>query len=70
MHAAYPDTVLVAKANAGLPKLVKGEVIYDGTPDIMAAYAERVHSLGATLIGGCCGSTPDHIEAIAKALHG
>ena len=68
MHAANPDIILVAKANAGLPKLVKGEVIYDGTPEIMAAYALKVHRLGATLIGGCCGSTPDHIEAIANAL--
>ncbi len=70
MHAANPKIILVAKANAGLPKLVKGEVVYDGTPEIMAEYALRVHNLGATLIGGCCGSTPDHIEAIAKALHG
>jgi 5-methyltetrahydrofolate--homocysteine methyltransferase len=70
MHAINPKTILVAKANAGLPKLIKGEVVYDGTPEIMAAYALRVHSLGATLIGGCCGSTPDHIEAIAKALQG
>lgn len=70
MHAASPNTILVAKANAGLPKLVKGEVIYDGTPEIMAAYALKVHSLGATLIGGCCGNTPEHIKAMAKALHG
>ena len=70
MHAANPDIILVAKANAGLPKIIKGEIIYDGTPEIMAEYALKVQRLGATLIGGCCGSTPDHIEAIAKALHG
>jgi len=68
MHTLDPDTILIAKANAGMPKLVQGEVTYDGTPEVMAGYAQRVRALGASLIGACCGSTPDHIHAMAEAL--
>jgi len=67
-HTLDPDTILIAKANAGMPKLVQGEVTYDGTPEIMADYAQRVRALGARLIGACCGSSPDHIHAMADAL--
>lgn len=68
MHTLDPGAVLIAKANAGIPKMVKGEVIYDGTPKIMADYAHRVRALGARLIGACCGSSPDHIRAMAGSL--
>lgn len=68
MHELDQKTVLVAKSNAGLPKWVDGNLIYDGTPEVMAAYATRVRGLGARLIGACCGSTPDHIRAMAQAL--
>ena len=59
---------LVAKSNAGLPHFVDGAITYDGTPEVMAEYAIKVKKLGAKLIGACCGSSPDHIEAMAKAL--
>lgn len=68
MHATDPQMILIAKANAGIPKWVNDELSYDGTPPIMASYANLVHRLGATLIGGCCGSAPEHIEAMAEAL--
>lgn len=68
LHDAYPGAILVAKANAGLPHMEGGVVTYDGTPDIMAGYAQRARTLGATLIGACCGSTPAHIQAMAAAL--
>lgn len=68
MHAADPDAVLVAKSNAGLPRFVDGQTTYDATPDDMAAYARRVHEKGAHIVGACCGSTPQHIEAIARVL--
>lgn len=68
MHTADPDVVLVAKANAGIPEYVDGELCYSGTPEVMARYALRVRNLGAKIIGGCCGSTPDHIRAMAQAL--
>jgi len=68
MRAAGPDVPLVAKANAGLPYIVDGVAVYDATPDVMAGYARRVREHGAQIIGACCGSTPDHIRAIAQAL--
>ena len=69
MREADPDVVLVAKANAGIPHVMSGgEIIYDGTPEVMAQYARNVRALGVALIGGCCGSTPVHIRAMAEAL--
>lgn len=67
MHAANPNAVLVAKANAGLPHMEGDRAVYDATPEVMAAYARRVRERGARIIGACCGSTPDHIRAIAAA---
>jgi methionine synthase I (cobalamin-dependent) len=68
MHTADTSMVLVAKANAGLPELVDGEIVYRATPEVMADYAVRVYGLGARIIGACCGSTPKHIQAMAEAL--
>lgn len=68
MHAADPSVILVAKSNAGIPKLVDGEIVYSGTPEVMAGYALRVRALGARIIGACCGSTPAHVRAMAEAL--
>jgi 5-methyltetrahydrofolate--homocysteine methyltransferase len=61
-------SVLVAKSNAGMPRMVDDVAVYDASPDDMAEYAITVRDLGATLIGACCGSTPDHIRAMAQAL--
>jgi 5-methyltetrahydrofolate--homocysteine methyltransferase len=41
---------------------------YSGTPEVMARYALRAHGLGAKIIGACCGSTPEHVRAMAEAL--
>lgn len=68
--AADNDAILIAKANAGLPHMEGETAVYDATPEDMAAYALRVRAHGARIIGSCCGSTPDHIRAIAGALHG
>lgn len=70
MHATNPAMPLIAKSNAGLPQLDNGQLYYDGTPDVMAAYAQRVQAAGARLIGGCCGTTPTHIAAMRAALQG
>jgi 5-methyltetrahydrofolate--homocysteine methyltransferase len=70
MGAIAPGTPLIAKPNAGLPKLVGGKAVYEATPEDMARYAVRYVELGARIVGGCCGSTPDHIRAIAKAVKG
>jgi 5-methyltetrahydrofolate--homocysteine methyltransferase len=68
MNAASPGTILVAKANAGIPELVGGSPVYRATPEAMADYARQVYAAGARIIGACCGSTPAHIRAIAGAL--
>jgi methionine synthase I (cobalamin-dependent) len=68
MRVAEPGDVIVAKGNCGLPHYHDGEIRYDGTPEIMADYACLARDAGARIIGGCCGTTPLHIEAMAEAL--
>ena len=62
--------LVVSKANAGIPEWHGAELHYNGTPEVLAAHAHRVHEAGVTVIGGCCGSTPDHIAMVAKVLAG
>ncbi len=59
---------LISKGNAGIPKYVDGHIHYDGTPDLMANYAAMARDSGATIIGGCCGTTPDHLRKMREAL--
>ncbi len=68
MRAANPQAVLIAKANAGLPRLEGGVPVYDASPAVMAEHAQKLHAGGAQIVGACCGSTPDHIRAIAEVL--
>lgn len=68
MHKTAPETILVAKANAGIPELVQGKPVYRASPERMAEYALEAYAAGARIIGACCGSTPAHIRAIADAL--
>jgi 5-methyltetrahydrofolate--homocysteine methyltransferase len=68
MRAAAPAAVLVAKPNAGLPELVDGRPVFAGSPAEMAAHAQRFVAAGARIVGGCCGSTPAHVRAMAAAL--
>jgi 5-methyltetrahydrofolate--homocysteine methyltransferase len=68
MRHAEPQVLVTAKSNAGVPHLVGGVPIYDATPEHMAAHAQRAKAAGARIIGACCGSTPDHIRAMADAL--
>jgi 5-methyltetrahydrofolate--homocysteine methyltransferase len=59
---------LWAKPNAGLPRLLDGNTVFDVTPEQMGAAAKKYISLGARVVGGCCGNTPEHIAAIAIAV--
>ncbi|GIV70606.1 betaine--homocysteine S-methyltransferase [Caldilinea sp.] len=70
MRAAAPQMILIAKANAGMPRYEGEKLIYDGTPEVMAAYADRVRRNGVSLIGGCCGSGPAHIRMMRQVLDG
>ncbi|WP_243369874.1 bifunctional homocysteine S-methyltransferase/methylenetetrahydrofolate reductase [Geotalea sp. SG265] len=56
--------------NSGFPEYVNGRYLYRATPDYFAGMAEEMAAAGAVLIGGCCGTTPDHIREIAKRLKG
>ena len=66
--AQGPERPLIAKGNAGIPKFVDGHIHYDGTPELMADYAGLARECGATIIGGCCGTTPDHLRKMRAAL--
>ena len=68
MHETAPEAILIAKPNAGRPHMVGREEVYDATPDDMAEYARKFVALGARVVGGCCGSTPAHIRAIAAVV--
>jgi 5-methyltetrahydrofolate--homocysteine methyltransferase len=68
MRMAAPQAVLWSKPNAGLPHLVGERVVYDATPEQMAQIALQLRDAGAQVIGGCCGTTPEHIAAMAETL--
>ncbi|MGH2406906.1 MAG: homocysteine S-methyltransferase family protein [Candidatus Limnocylindrales bacterium] len=68
MRAVAPDAVIVAKSNVGMPQLVDGRAVYVAGPQVMADCAVEMRAAGANIIGGCCGSTPAHLEAMAAAI--
>ena len=59
---------IIAKGNAGIPKYVDGHIHYDGTPELMADYAVMARACGARIIGGCCGTMPEHLLKMRNAL--
>jgi 5-methyltetrahydrofolate--homocysteine methyltransferase len=69
MRQAAPSFLLIAKPNAGIPRMVQRQVTYDAGPERMAALATQLVQLGAAIVGACCGSSPAHIAAMAAAVH-
>jgi 5-methyltetrahydrofolate--homocysteine methyltransferase len=67
-RAADPAAILVAKANCGIPQFVDGAIRFNGTPELMAKYACLSYDAGARIIGGCCGTTPEHLKVMRTAL--
>jgi 5-methyltetrahydrofolate--homocysteine methyltransferase len=66
---ARPEGVfIITQSNAGLPKLVGSDFVYDGTPEEMAKYAQDMKNLGVNVIGSCCGSSPAHTKAMSAAI--
>lgn len=59
---------IIAKGNAGIPKYVDGHIHYDGTPELMGQYAVMARNSGASIIGGCCGTMPEHLRVMREAL--
>jgi 5-methyltetrahydrofolate--homocysteine methyltransferase len=68
IRRALPDSIIMVQANAGLPQSVNGKDIFPETPAQMAEKVPAVIAAGANIIGGCCGTTPAHIQAIRKAI--
>lgn len=62
------DKPVSIQPNAGLPRRVEGRTLYMCTPEYMAEYAKRFFEHGARIIGGCCGTTPNHIRRIVRAV--
>jgi len=68
VRALSEDVAISAEPNAGKPELVEGKAVYKVSPEEFAAAAEKIHSAGVRIIGGCCGTSPAHIEAMAKKI--
>lgn len=70
MRAAVPTTPILIHANAGMPVYEDGKTVFKETPADMAARVQELIDAGANIIGGCCGTTPDHISAMAAVARG
>jgi 5-methyltetrahydrofolate--homocysteine methyltransferase len=70
IRQANPDVLVISKGNAGIPEWHGMDLVYNGTPEVMAAYAHRARELGVALIGGCCGSAAEHIALMRAVLDG
>ena len=65
-YIKYSSLPVIVKPNAGLPKQRDGHTYYDVSPEEFAGYMGKIVSIGACVIGGCCGTTPDHIQAMTN----
>jgi len=68
MKTARPSARLLAKPNAGLPQVVDGRAVYRLGPAALAAFAAKMKALGVAVVGGCCGTTPEHVRAMRDVL--
>lgn len=68
MTEANPGSTIIVKGNCGIPEYRGSEIHYSGTPELMADYARLAVDAGARIIGGCCGTTYEHIRAMRAAL--
>ncbi len=68
MRYAVPDAVFSAMPNAGFPEVVGGRILFPATAEYFADCATTLVNIGATVIGGCCGTMPEHIAAMRRAL--
>ena len=65
---ACSELPLIIQSNAGLPETKDGQVVYPETPAFMAEKAKELIEAGVSIVGGCCGTTPEHIRAIRMAV--
>lgn len=70
MTEADPDAIVIVKGNCGIPEFRGTEIHYSGTPPLMADYARLAVDAGAKIIGGCCGTSCEHLAAMRQAIDG
>ena len=63
------DRPILTHVNAGIPKIEGGKIVYPDTPEFMAERMSKMVEAGANIIGGCCGTGPDHVRAFVQAVH-
>ena len=63
------ENVYISKGNCGVPKFQGTEIVYSGTTEVMASYAALAVASGARIVGGCCGTTPEHVAAMRASLN-
>ncbi|MHC4363584.1 MAG: homocysteine S-methyltransferase family protein, partial [Planctomycetota bacterium] len=68
VKATGQDVIILAEPNAGKPELVEDKAVYNVSPADFEAAAEKIRAGGVTIIGGCCGTSPAHVEAVAGKL--
>ena len=68
MTGKNPDAVIVGKANCGIPVIKGKETVYTGTPELMGDYVQLAGDAGVRIIGGCCGTKPEHIAAMRQSM--
>ena len=68
--AGSGDTPVIVMANAGVPEFKGDELVYTGSPEVMAAHTKRMMDLGVEIIGGCCGTETDHLALMRKVIDG
>jgi homocysteine S-methyltransferase len=68
--ASLSDLKLSVQPNAGHPKIINGKTVFLSSPEYMEEFAKAYVNCGANIVGGCCGTTPDHIQAMARSVHG
>jgi 5-methyltetrahydrofolate--homocysteine methyltransferase len=67
-YKEFTSLPLIIQSNAGLPEMKGEEVVYPETPEFMAKKSKELAAVGVSIIGGCCGTTPDHIRVIGQAV--
>jgi 5-methyltetrahydrofolate--homocysteine methyltransferase len=68
-HMSAPEAILWAKPNAGLPEMgADNQAVYKVTPQEMGEFAKKYVAAGARIVGGCCGSSPEHVAGIVRAV--
>jgi 5-methyltetrahydrofolate--homocysteine methyltransferase len=65
----YFNVPIIAQANAGMPRILNGKTVFDQTPDVFAENASVMADYGINVIGGCCGTTPEHIGCLIKSVN-